>query len=203
VRRSATETREHVLQVAHDLFYWHGVRATGVDRVAAAAEVTTTTLYRLFPSKDDLVAAYVQRADQLTREGFDATIEAAGPNPRDQILSAFDVHTEQMRPEQFRGCVCMMALAEFPDPALPAHQHAVLAKTWLRATLGELTRRLAAITPIDDPSALADRLYLVMEGAKAAAQALGAEGPAGQARPLVEAILDTATAVRPGPTHAP
>ncbi|MBO3747527.1 TetR family transcriptional regulator [Streptosporangiaceae bacterium NEAU-GS5] len=199
MRRSATETREHVLQVAHDLFYWHGVRATGIDRVAAAAEVTTTTLYRLFPSKDDLVAAYVHRADQWTREGFDATIEAAGPHPRDQILAAFDAHTEQMRPERFRGCVCMMALAEFPDPALPAHQHAVMAKTWLRTTLRELTRRLAATTPIEDPAALADRLYLVMEGAKAATQALGADGPAEQARPLVEAILDAPTAVRPGP----
>src|ERR1700733_4056215 len=57
--RSSAQTREHVLGVAHELFYWHGIRATGVDRVAAAAGVAPTTLYRLFASKDDLVAAYI------------------------------------------------------------------------------------------------------------------------------------------------
>ena len=53
-RRTAAETREHVLAVAHELFYWHGIRATGVDAIAAEAKVTPATLYRLFASKDDL-----------------------------------------------------------------------------------------------------------------------------------------------------
>ena len=61
--RSSAQTREHVLAVANDLFYWHGIRATGVDRVAAEAGVAPTTLYRLFASKDDLIAAYIERAD--------------------------------------------------------------------------------------------------------------------------------------------
>lgn len=59
--RSAADTREHVLEVARELFYWHGIRATGVDRIATEADVSPTTLYRLFTSKDDLVAAYVER----------------------------------------------------------------------------------------------------------------------------------------------
>jgi AcrR family transcriptional regulator len=63
--RSAAQTREHVLGVAHELFYWHGIRATGVDRVAAEAAVAPTTLYRLFASKDDLIAAYIARASLL------------------------------------------------------------------------------------------------------------------------------------------
>src|SRR5690242_11999150 len=69
--RSSAETREHVLGVAHELFYWHGIRATGVDRVAVAAGVAPTTLYRLFASKDDLIGAYIERADGLYREWFD------------------------------------------------------------------------------------------------------------------------------------
>ena len=67
-RRPAAETRAHVLDVAHELFYWQGIRATGVDRVAAAAGVAPTTLYRLFACKDDLVAAYVERAAEGYRE---------------------------------------------------------------------------------------------------------------------------------------
>jgi AcrR family transcriptional regulator len=67
-RRTAAQTREHVLAIANELFYWHGIRATGIDAVAAEAGVAPTTLYRLFASKDDLIAAYVERADRLYRE---------------------------------------------------------------------------------------------------------------------------------------
>ena len=67
-----------MLGVAHELFYWHGIRATGVDRVAAEAGVAPTTLYRLFASKDDLVAAYIERAGLLYREWFDAAAARAG-----------------------------------------------------------------------------------------------------------------------------
>jgi AcrR family transcriptional regulator len=49
------------LDVPEGLFYSHGIHAVGVDRIAEAAEVTTTTLYRLFGSKDGLVLAYLQR----------------------------------------------------------------------------------------------------------------------------------------------
>src|SRR5919199_3359876 len=89
-RRSSAETREHVLRVAHELFYWQGIRAVGVDRVAADAGVAPTTLYRLFSSKDELVAAYVERADQASREWFAAAVEAAAPDPYKQILAVFD-----------------------------------------------------------------------------------------------------------------
>ena len=58
-RRSSAQTRERVLDATHELFYWHGIHATGVDAVASAAEVAPTTLYRIFGSKDGLVAAYV------------------------------------------------------------------------------------------------------------------------------------------------
>ena len=57
MRRSAKETRKHVLAGAHDLFDWRSIKGTGVDAVAAAAGVAPKTLDRLFASKDDLVAA--------------------------------------------------------------------------------------------------------------------------------------------------
>ena len=66
--RSAAATREHVLAVASELFYWNGIRATGIDRVAAEAGVAPTTLYRVFASKDDLIGAYIERADRLYRD---------------------------------------------------------------------------------------------------------------------------------------
>jgi AcrR family transcriptional regulator len=188
--RRAAETREHVLGVAHELFYWHGIRATGVDRVAAEAGVAPTTLYRLFASKDDLIAAYIERADRLYREWFDAAAAAGGPDPRGQILAVFDALGEQVQPQHCRGCPFLMALAEFPDPAHPAHRAAVTMKTWVRDRFGQLTAALASSRRTTRPALLADQLSLVMEGTYASAQALAADGPARHARTVAESLLD-------------
>jgi AcrR family transcriptional regulator len=200
--RSSAQTREHVLAVANDLFYWHGIRATGVDRVAAEAGVAPTTLYRLFASKDDLIAACIERADRLYREWFDAAAAAGGQDPREQILAVFDALDEQVQPQRCRGCPFLMALAEFPDPQHPAHRAAVTMKTWVRDRLGQLTTQLThglrgRLAPADQAAEtaagaelLADQLSLVMEGVYASAQALSAHGPARHARALAESLLN-------------
>lgn len=195
MRRTSAETRSHVLDVAGDLFYRNGIRATGVDEVAAKAGVAPTTLYRLFGSKDDLVGAYAEHADQGVREMTEAAVAAAGPGPHDQILAIFDAVLAQVGSGQFRGCAMMMTLAEFPDRGLPAHRNAVASKRWFRQRIGELTSQLGA----RDPAQLADHLTLVLEGLLATGQALGPDGPARQARRLAEAILASAAQRSPQP----
>ncbi len=189
VRRKAAETREHVLEVAHTLFYWEGIRSTGVDRIAAEAGVAVTTLYRLFASKDDLVAAYVDRAHEGYRQWFAQALEAGGDDPRQRILALFDALTEQVQPDQCRGCPFLMALAEFPDPNSAPHRNAVAMKTWVRTQFEELAHAVTAT----DPGALADQLCLTMEGVYASVQALGVTGPARQVRALVQLLLDAYT----------
>src|SRR3954462_5449336 len=95
-RHSATETREHVLAVASELFYWEGIRATGIDRIAAEAEVAPTTLYRLFASKDDLVAAYVAEGADGYRAWLRETTAPSVGTPRERILGLFDAMAEQV-----------------------------------------------------------------------------------------------------------
>ena len=187
--RSSAETREHVLGVAHELFYWHGIRATGVDRVAAAAGVAPTTLYRLFASRTP--GRRLQRAGhRLYREWFDAAAAAGGADPHDQILAVFDALGEQVQPQHCRGCPFLMALAEFPDPVHPAHRAAVAMKAWVRDRFGQLTAALASGGRAARPELLADQLSLVMEGTYASAQALSADGPARHARTVAESLLD-------------
>lgn len=185
-RRTSAETREHVLAVAHELFYWQGVRAVGVDKVAAEAGVAPTTLYRLFASKDELIAAYVERADHAYREWFTEATRADGRSARDRILALFDALIAQIQPATCRGCPFLMTLAEYPDADVAGHRQAVATKRWVHARLRELTRELPRV---DDPALLADHLTLIMEGAYASVQALGIDGPARQARVLAEAIL--------------
>lgn len=186
MRRSAAQTREHVLEVAHRLFYWDGIRATGVDRIAAQAGIAPTTLYRLFESKDELVAAYVARAFESTRRWLTETIRAAGPDPRRQILAIFDAQRRKIQPGLCRGCVFLMTIVEFPDRMLPGHQYSIDAKEWLRGLLRDLTAKL----DLPDPDTVADQLMLLIEGVHASAQAFGPDGPAIHARGMAEAILD-------------
>lgn len=192
-RRTAAETREHVLAVAAELFYWEGIRATGVDKIAAEADVAPTTLYRLFASKDDLVAAYVERADRLYRQWFVAAADAGGADPRQRILAVFDALGEQIKPQHCRGCPFLMALAEFPDPHSAVHSNAVTMKTWVRDQLGQLTDDLAVVAPPVDAVALTDGLAVVIEGVYGSTQALGATGPAKRARAIAETLIDAAT----------
>jgi AcrR family transcriptional regulator len=192
-RRAAAETREHVLDVAHELFYWTGIRATGIDRVAADAGIAPTALYRLFPSKDALVAAYVERAEQRYREWFSAATTADGRSPAQRILALFDELAEQVQPERCRGCPFLMALTEFPDDELEAHQASVRLKHWVRTRLRRLAKEHAASCSGRqlDGALLGDHLTLLFEGVYATVQALGAEGPAKRARPLVASLLET------------
>ncbi|WP_406293506.1 TetR/AcrR family transcriptional regulator [Embleya sp. NBC_00888] len=188
MRRSAAETREHLLEVAHESFYWQGIRGIGVDKIAAAAGIAPTTLYRLFASKDDLITAYVERADGYYKQWFDAATADDGRPVRDRILSVFDAQVDQVQPDRCRGCPFLMVLAEIPDRDHPAHRAAVGTKRWVRARFGEL----AAASGAPDHDGLADQLTLILEGVYASVQALGADGPAHQARRLAGLVLDAA-----------
>jgi AcrR family transcriptional regulator len=191
VRRGAEQTRTLILDVAEELFYWNGIHATGVDRIAAAAKIGPTTLYRQFASKDDLVAAYVERY----ATGYRGWIETITSTPqdcaRDRILALFHGLATFTAPETFRGCPFLMTLAEYPDPASAAHASAQSVKGWVRAKLHDLVRDLAKTAVVADPDALADQLALIVEGIYASTAALGVDGPANQARAIVEVLLPT------------
>ena len=177
--RPAATTRTHVLDVAHELFYWQGIKATGVDAIAKAAEVAPTTLYRLFDSKDDLVGAYVERAAAEYREWFEDALGPAEDASGERILRLFDALEDQVQPEVCRGCPFLMALSELPDSEHPGHRHAVELKEWVRGRFAELAggRRLG------------DQLMLVFEGVYATAQSLTATGPPRAATDLVANLL--------------
>ena len=192
-RRPAAETRERILAVAADLFYWEGIRATGVDTVAARAEVAPTTLYRLFASKDDLVAAYVERCSKTYRDRLTAVTSPAIGDARQRILAVFDAFTEEALSESCRGCPFMMVLAEFPDRRHPAHKAAVAHKTWVRKLFKKLVGELARESPMHDPDGVADQLALVADGIYGSVQSLGASGPAQHGRACAEIVLEAAT----------
>jgi AcrR family transcriptional regulator len=174
-----------VLAVAHELFYWQGIRAVGVDRLAAEASIAPTTLYRLFASKDDLIAAYVDRAHEAYREWFRAALDRGGDDPRKRVLALFDEQNAMLQPDVCRGCPFLMVLTEFPDEKLASHKQAVRLKQWVHDQFATLAKDLTT----DDADRLATHLTLIFEGAYASVQALGIKGPANHARSLVETLI--------------
>jgi AcrR family transcriptional regulator len=177
--RRAAETREHVLDVAEALFYAHGIHAVGVDRIAEAAEVTTTTLYRLFGSKDGLVLAYLQRMDERWFETFERAVNEGG------IAQFFDEMDEKVRDPEIRGCPFRMALSEYPDADCPVNCLVLDNKERARQRF----REILAADGHDDAALLADQLVLVLDGIEASAAGRGKDSPPGPGPSLVRRIL--------------
>ncbi|MGY2011682.1 hypothetical protein ACW9HC_32320 [Nocardia gipuzkoensis] len=147
-------------------------------------------MYRLFASKEDLVAAYLESEDQHYREWFTAAADSA-LEPRDRILAVFDALAVQVRHGRCRGCPFLIAIDEIPDRGLASHKNAVTMKSWVRAQFTRLAEDFTVGTSTMDPAALADQLMLIMEGLYATVAEFDAEGPAARAKDLVRSLLAT------------
>lgn len=82
--------RSHILNVASELFNDNGIQATGVDKIVAEANVAKMTLYKHFPSKDDLVIAYLEKRSEEWRLSLEQTVNENGKTPIDKLLAIFD-----------------------------------------------------------------------------------------------------------------
>jgi AcrR family transcriptional regulator len=82
--------RQRILDTAFRLFYAHGIRAVGVDRIIAESGAAKATFYKYFPAKDDLVVAYLDTVDGIWSQQLHDAAEAAGTAPADQLVGMFD-----------------------------------------------------------------------------------------------------------------
>jgi AcrR family transcriptional regulator len=132
-----SEARSRLLGTASRLFYSAGLHAVGIDRIVAEAKVTRATLYRHFPSKDDLVVAYLTGADEQIR----AQVERArgtGGSPADIVRAVGETITDGIRSDGFRGCAFLNAAAEYPSPEHPVHRAVLKHRQWFLDTVTEL-----------------------------------------------------------------
>lgn len=114
--------RERILTAASQLFYERGIQATGVDAIITSAGVAKATFYRHFPSKDDLVVAWLR--DPRTR-WFDAVrgqVETSDAKGAEAIQLYFEAVAEWLEAEGFRGCPYLNTGVEITDPTHLAQQ---------------------------------------------------------------------------------
>ena len=190
---AALPVRERILQVATRLFYASGVRAVGVDTIIAESGVAKASLYRHFPSKDDLVAAYLEQQDRRFWAGWDMIGERTAAAPaRDRIVAHLKGVAEYIHSDLYRGCPFLgMAAAHF-DADHPGARVCRDHKLEMRRRLEVMAKDAGA----SDPGALADGLVLLIDGAFGNRQVLGNESASralvGAGRQLIEAATPAA-----------
>ncbi len=166
--KSEIAPKDQLFQTAAQLFYRQGYRATGVDTIAAESGIGKMTLYRHYPSKDDLIVAYLRDSDDLFWRGFEQ-ITATAPTPRAKLLAFFESLQGYVISDACYGCPFLNAAAEYPDPDHPAHHVAVAHKRTVR----ERFRQLAEDAQLPRPDETAAALVLLMDGAYMTARMFG------------------------------
>jgi AcrR family transcriptional regulator len=162
----STNARERILDTAYTLFSRSGIRAVGVDTVVAQSGVAKMTLYRHFPSKDDLVLAFLERREELwTRGWVEAETGRRATSPGERLLAIFDIFDEWFHRDDFEGCSFINVLLEIDDRTHVIHTAAARHLANIRA----FVQGLAQEAGVRDPETFARQWHTLMKGSIVAA----------------------------------
>lgn len=153
--------KQHLVETALKLFYQEGFHSTGIDKILAESGVAKMTLYKYFPSKDDLIRAVLEERDRKFREWFFGRVEEKGGTPRQKLEAVFDVLGEWIQGDDFRGCMFINAAAEFSSKDEAISQVAAEHKVAMCDYLAKLVEEAG----LRQPEQLAYQLSLLVEGA--------------------------------------
>jgi AcrR family transcriptional regulator len=174
--------QERILSTADRLFNGEGIRAVGVDKIAAEIGISKRTLYNYYPSKEELVFAYLSRRH--------VPIRSSDRPPDEQILYMFDWLERWFGSVNFRGCPFVNAVAELGDPAAKiAAEFKEQRRVWLRGLLEQIN--------VPDADGLATQLAILIEGAIASALVHGDPKIACSAKAAARVLLAAAGSQRP------
>lgn len=173
--------KDKLFQTAARLFYQHGYRATGVDTIASESGIGKMTLYRHYPSKDDLIVAYLRDSNEVFWDNFQQITKDA-PTPGEKLLAFFGALQDYVVTPACYGCPFLNIATEYPETDYAGHQVAIEHKQTVRARFNQLAKEAGA----GQPEALANALFLLMDGAYMAARMFGSS-PSNPAANVAEA----------------
>ena len=190
VLEPALDVRDRILATASALFYERGVRAVGVDLVVAEAAVAKTSLYRYFPTKDDLIVAFLEREDREFWAQWDDVAKQHAADPAGELDAHMRWIAERLARSNYRGCPQINVAAEFAEQGHPARQVSQRHMQSLRSRLLELAKRLN----VSRPKPLAAQLAVLINGAFVSSGLLRPEESTGVLRGAMKALLAGADA---------
>lgn len=179
--------KDKVFKTAARMFYQHGYRAIGVDTLAAESGIGKMTLYRHYPTKDDLIVAYLKDSNDLFWRNFEKITEDA-PTAREKILAFFEGLQDYVQSPSCYGCPFLNVATEYPETNYPGHQVAIEHKQSVRMKFRQLAREAGA----KKPDILADQLFLLMDGAYMASRMFGTRNPAAHLAEAAQVLVDSA-----------
>ena len=153
------------------LFYREGAHAVGVDLVVERAGVAKTSLYRHFRTKDDLIAAFLEREDEQFWQQWDSVAQRHRSDAQAELDAHMQWIGERLGRKNYRGCPQLNMAAEFSDAEHPARRVAASHKQELRSRLKGIAERLGVRRPDD----LAAQLLLLVNGAFVSSQVIAAD----------------------------
>ncbi|MBX7105706.1 MAG: TetR/AcrR family transcriptional regulator [Gemmataceae bacterium] len=115
--RETSEARQRILETADRLFYQEGIRAVGIDRIVAEAEVAKMSLYKHFASKDELILAVLKYREEAVLEFFRSAMEQHGKRLKNTLRAFFAALKDWFENPGFRGCAFQNAAVELADPS--------------------------------------------------------------------------------------
>ncbi len=178
--------RRRILDSAYELFSQRGVRAVGIEEVIARASVAKATLYRHFPSKDDLILAFLAEREQLWTYGWvDREARRRGTTPEEQLLAIFDLFDEWFRRDDFEGCAFINTLLAVADRRHPLSR----ASAGHLENIRGLLRSFAEEARLRDVEEFARSLQMLMSGAIVQAAAGDVEA-AKRAQAMARDLID-------------
>ena len=181
--------KDQIFQTAGKLFYQNGYRAIGVDTIAAESGIGKMTLYRHYPSKDDLIVAYLKDSDEVFWNGF-AQLTKDAPTPREKLMAFFQGLQDYVTTPACYGCPFLNVSTEYPETDYAGHQVAIEHKQTVRKKFRQLAKEAGA----KKPDILADQLFLLMDGAYMASRMFGAKNPAAHLAQAARILIDSALA---------
>ncbi len=180
-----TSPRERIVEAADRLFNARGVNSVGMDQLRDAAGVSLKRLYGVFPTKEDVILAVLEKRHRMWTDAVEARI-AAAPDARGKVLAVYDFLTDWFRDVDFRGCMFINTFAELgatsPRVAAAIQEH----KAGFQRRLADL------VTELGGPPSLAAQLALLAEGAQTTAAISGGSDAAAQAREAAITLIDVA-----------
>jgi AcrR family transcriptional regulator len=157
---SKVPMRERILEAATALFYAQGLRAVSAEKIIDQVGITKVTFYRHFPTKDDLIVAYLERRAQRERDAIGQARQST-----DDVPEVFRIIVEAMGTEicspGFRGCMFINAAAEYADPEHPVRRAVDAHRRWFKQTIQDLLDEM----DIPDSARVADQLMMLRDGA--------------------------------------
>ncbi|HEY4286483.1 MAG TPA: TetR/AcrR family transcriptional regulator [Puia sp.] len=180
--------RVRILETASRLFYDQGYNSTGISQIIEEADISRQSLYNHFPSKRDLLLAYIEHAESAWFERLEKFLKKY-KDPKSKLLGIFDFRADEQYSTGFRGCHFSKIMAEVPKDDLEIFEHVSKEKDRMKTFIKVLLGQIELKNPSLDIDMICEAMFLLFEGCTVAASLYKVKAPIAYAKKITASLL--------------